>query len=104
MTVCSGYAFLAYPFFGIGRYHMQTRIAVIGIIVENKDSVESVNGLLHQYGQYIIGRLGLPYEKKKVNIISVVVDAPQDIISALSGKLGRLQGINSKALYSNIGS
>jgi len=66
--------------------------------------VESVNGLLHQYGQYIIGRLGLPYEKKKVNIISVVVDAPQDIISALSGKLGRLQGINSKALYSNIGS
>ena len=68
---------------------MQTRIAVIGIIVENKDSVESVNGLLHQYGQYIIGRLGLPYEKKKVNIISVVVDAPQDIISALSGKKRR---------------
>ena len=65
MTVCSGYAFLAYPFFGIGRYHMETRIAVIGIIVENKDSVESVNDLLHQYGQYIIGRLGLPYEKKK---------------------------------------
>ena len=83
---------------------MQTRIAVIGIIVENKDSVESVNGLLHQYGQYIIGRLGLPYEKKKVNIISVVVDAPQDIISALSGKLGRLEGINSKALFSKIGS
>ena len=83
---------------------MQTRIAVIGIIVENKDSVESDNGLLHQYGQYNIGRLGLPYEKKKLNIISLVVDAPQDIISALSGKLGRLQGINSKALYSNIGS
>ena len=80
---------------------METRIAVIGIIVENKDSVESVNELLHQY---IIGRMGLPYAKKKVNIISVVVDAPQDIISALSGKLGRLQGINSKALYSNIGS
>ena len=82
---------------------MQTRIAVIGIIVENKDSVESVNGLLHQYGQYIIGRLGLPYEKKKVNIISVVVDAPQDAISALSGKLGRLPGITSKALYSKAG-
>ena len=80
---------------------METRIAVIGIIVENKDSVESVNELLHQYSQYIIGRMGLPYAK---NIISVVVDAPQDIISALSGKLGRLQGINSKALYSNIGS
>ena len=72
---------------------METRIAVIGIIVENKDSVESVNELLHQYSQYIIGRMGLPYPKKKVNIIS-----------ALSGKLGRLQGINSKALYSNIGS
>ena len=109
---------------------METRIAVIGIIVENKDSVESVNELLHQYSQYIIGRMGLPYpkkkvniisvlheyggyivgrmglpyEKKKMNIISIVVDAPQDIISALSGKLGRLQGINSKALYSNIGS
>ena len=67
---------------------METRIAVIGIIVENKDSVESVNELLHQYSQYIIGRMGLPYAKKKVNIISVVVDAPQDIISALSGKLG----------------
>ncbi len=61
---------------------METRIAVIGIIVENKDSVESVNELLHQYSQYIIGRMGLPYAKKKVNIISVVVDAPQDIISA----------------------
>lgn len=83
---------------------METRIAVIGIIVEDKDSVEKVNGLLHRYGQYIIGRMGLPYEKKKVNIISIVVDAPQDIISALSGKLGRLQGITSKALYSNLGS
>lgn len=83
---------------------METRIAVIGIIVEDKDSVEKVNDLLHQYGQYIIGRMGLPYEKKKVNIISIVVDAPQDIISALSGKLGRLQGITSKALYSNLGS
>lgn len=83
---------------------METRIAVIGIIVEDKDSVEKVNDLLHRYGQYIIGRMGLPYEKKKVNIISIVVDAPQDIISALSGKLGRLQGITSKALYSNLGS
>ena len=82
---------------------METRIAVIGIIVENKDAVESVNDLLHQYGQYIIGRMGLPYSKKKVNIISVVVDAPQDAISALSGKLGRLPGITSKALYSKAG-
>lgn len=81
---------------------METRIAVIGIIVEDKDSVEKVNDLLHRYGQYIIGRMGLPYEKKKVNIISIVVDIPRDIISALSGKLGRLQGITSKALYSNL--
>ena len=85
----------------IGRKRMETRIAVIGIIVEDSNSVESVNDLLHHYGQYIIGRMGLPYDKKKVNIISVVVDAPQDIISALSGRLGRLQGITSKALYSN---
>ena len=83
---------------------MQTRVAVMGIVVENTDSVERLNTLLHEYGSYIIGRMGLPYEKKKMNIISIVVDAPQDIISALSGKLGRLQGINSKALYSNIGS
>lgn len=82
---------------------METRIAVIGIIVENKESVGAVNSLLHQYSPYIIGRMGLPYEKKKVNIISVVVDAPQDIISALSGKLGRLPGISSKALYSRAG-
>ena len=67
---------------------METRIAVIGIIVENRESVEAVNTILHQYGQYIIGRMGLPYEKKKMNIISIVVDAPQDAISALSGKLG----------------
>lgn len=79
-----------------------TRIAVIGIIVENKDSVDEVNAILHQYGSYIIGRMGLPYEKKKINIISVIVDAPQDIISALSGKLGRLKGITSKALYSKV--
>ena len=72
---------------------METRIAVIGIIVENKDSVESVNELLHQYSQYIIGRMGLPYAKKKVNIISVVVEAPQDIISALSGKGMTVTGI-----------
>lgn len=78
----------------------ETRIAVIGIIIEDKRQAELVNGLLHQYGQYIIGRMGLPYEKKQVNIISIVLDAPTDIISALSGKLGRLPGVSSKALYS----
>lgn len=78
----------------------ETRIAVIGIIVEDKAAVNQVNGLLHEYGEYIIGRMGLPYEKKEVNIISIVVDAPMDKISALSGKLGKLSGVSAKALYS----
>ena len=76
-----------------------SRVAVIGIIVEDKNQAESVNTLLHQYGEYIIGRMGLPYKKREMNIISVIVDAPQDIISALSGKLGRLSGVSSQALY-----
>lgn len=79
---------------------METKIAVIGIIMENKDSVESVNQILNQYGSYIIGRMGLPYEKKQLNIISVVLDAPPDIISAVSGKLGNLPGVSAKALHS----
>jgi len=79
---------------------METRIAVIGIIIEDKESVALVNEILHQYGSYIIGRMGLPYEKKQVNIISVVVDAPGDIISALSGKLGNIRGVSAKALHS----
>lgn len=80
-----------------------TRIAVIGIIIEDKSSVSAVNDILHQYNQYIIGRMGLPYEKKGVNIISIILDAPTDAISAVSGKLGRLEGVSSKALYSKIG-
>ena len=76
-----------------------TRIAVIGIIVENKDKAEEVNELLHQYGQYIIGRMGLPYQKRNMSIISIVMDAPSDVISALSGKLGKLPGVSSQALY-----
>ena len=71
----------------------ETRIAVIGIIVEDKNMAGEVNELLHEYGQFIIGRMGLPYEKKGINIISVVIDAPMDGISALSGKLGRLPGV-----------
>ncbi len=78
----------------------ETRIVVIGIIVEDKNMVSEINQLLHEYGEFIIGRMGLPYEKKGVNIISVIVDAPMDKISALSGKLGRLPGISAKALYS----
>lgn len=81
----------------------ETRIAVIGIIVEDIRQVEKVNALLHQFGSWIIGRMGIPYQKKNVNIISVVVDAPMDSISALSGKLGRLPGVSAKALYSKTG-
>lgn len=82
---------------------METRVAIIGIIVEEGYSVESLNSTLNKYGEYIIGRMGLPYRQKGINIISIAVDAPQDIISALSGKLGRLPGISTKALYSKLG-
>ncbi len=75
----------------------ETKLAVIGIIIEDKRQAEAVNGLLHQYASYIIGRT---YEKRQVNIISIVVDAPADVISALSGKLGRLPGVSSKAIHS----
>ena len=81
---------------------METRIALIGIIVENPDSVEELNHLLHEYGHYIIGRMGIPYRERNLNIISVAIDAPQDIISALSGKIGRLTGIGVNTVYSNI--
>ena len=76
-----------------------TRIAVIGIIDEDKEMAEEVNSILHQYSSCIIGRMGLPYHKRNMSIISVVVDAGADTISALSGKLGRLPGVSSQALY-----
>ena len=79
---------------------METRVAVIRIIIENPDSVQAMNELLHQYSGYIIGRMGIPYRAKGINIISVAVDAPQDQISALSGKIGRLPGVSAKAAYS----
>ncbi len=81
---------------------MDSRVAVISIIVASDDAVEKLNNILHIYGQYIIGRMGLPYRAKGVNIICVAVDAPQNIISALSGKLGRLQGVTAKTAYSNV--
>ena len=80
---------------------METRFAIIGIIVENMDSVKVLNDILHEYGEYIIGRLGIPYPKKRVNVITVVVDAKQDVINALSGKIGRLDGITVKTISSN---
>ena len=78
---------------------MDTRVAVLAIIVREGTSVAALNELLHQYGRYIIGRMGVPYRQQGVNIISVALDAPQDVISALSGKLGRLPGITAKTVY-----
>lgn len=81
---------------------METRVALIGIIVENPDSVEELNKLLHEYGKYIIGRMGIPYHKRNVSIISIAVDAPQDQINTLSGKIGKLTGVTAKTTYSNV--
>ncbi len=83
---------------------MQTRVAVMSAIVENTDSVEKLNELLHQYGEFIIGRMGLPYKAKKINIVSIALDAPQDMISSLAGKLGNLPGVSVKTAYSNVSS
>ena len=80
---------------------METRVAVIGIIVEDENSVNELNSILHDYGNYIIGRMGVPYRSKGINIISLAVDAPQDVISALSGKIGRIKGVSAKAAYSS---
>jgi putative iron-only hydrogenase system regulator len=82
---------------------MDTRIALIGIIVDNTDSIEKLNIILHEYGQYIIGRMGIPYREKNVSIISVVMDATNDVISSLSGKLGMIEGISVKTVYSKAG-
>ncbi|HIT94830.1 MAG TPA: iron-only hydrogenase system regulator [Candidatus Faecivivens stercoripullorum] len=81
---------------------MQTRVAIIGIIVENPGSVSRLNEILHEYGQYIIGRMGIPYREKGINIISIAIDAPQDVISSLAGKVGRLDGVQAKTAYSSI--
>ena len=79
---------------------METRGAVISIIIENPASVQPMNEILHEYSEFIIGRMGIPYRAKGISIISIAVDAPQDKISALSGKIGRLDGVNAKAAYS----
>ena len=81
---------------------METRVAIMGIIVEHTESVERLNALLHQYGEYIIGRMGIPYKEKKINVVSVAIDAPQDVISSLTGKIGKLDGISVKTAYSNV--
>ena len=77
-----------------------TRIAIIGIIVSDTEASEKINEILHRYSQYVVGRMGIPYREKKVSVISVVVDAPEDIIGAMSGKLGMVPGIATKTVYS----
>ena len=77
---------------------MENKIAVVAIIVNDVNAVEKINALLHDFGEHIIGRLGLPYKQKSVNVISVIMDAPQTVINSLSGKLGMINGVNSKVL------
>lgn len=79
---------------------METRVALIAVVVENSESVMTLNALLHEYGAYIIGRMGIPYHKRGISVISVAMDAPQDVVSALSGKLGMLDGVSTKTVYS----
>ena len=79
---------------------METRVAVMSIIVENGDAVEKLNAILHAHGEYIIGRMGIPYRKRNVNIIAIALDAPQNTISALAGKIGSLSGVSVKTAYS----
>ena len=79
---------------------METRVAVMSIIVENTSSIETLNATLHEYREYIIGRMGLPYRPKNINLISIALDAPQDIISALSGRIGKLDGVSVTIAFS----
>ena len=79
---------------------METRVAVISIIVEDAESVAALNELLHEYGEYVIGRMGIPYRAKNINIISIAIDAPQDKINTLTGRIGKLHGVYAKAAYS----
>ncbi len=78
---------------------METRVAVMGIIVQDLQAAEQLNAILHEYGPYIIGRMGIPYRQKNISILSVAVDAPQDVISAVAGKIGRLPGVSVKTAY-----
>lgn len=81
---------------------MNTRVAMISIVVEKNGQVEALNRILHGYGEYIIGRMGVPYPKRDISLISVAMDAPSDVISAMTGKIGMLDGITSKALYARL--
>jgi putative iron-only hydrogenase system regulator len=81
---------------------MDSRVAIIGIIVNNMNAVSALNEILHQYADAIIGRMGIPYRTKNIHVISIALDAPQDTISALAGKIGHLTGVTAKTVYSNV--
>lgn len=81
---------------------MESRVAVMGIVVDDPDSVEKLNAVLHEFAQYVIGRMGVPYRKRNVSIISVALDGPQNVISALAGKAGNINGVSVKTAYSNL--
>lgn len=85
-----------------GGKNMETRVAVMSIIVEDSEATEALNRILHSFGEYIIGRMGIPYRKRGINIISIALDAPQDTISSLAGKVGALSGISVKTAYSSV--
>ena len=89
-------------FLFFGGMKMDTRVAVMSVIVENGDAVEKLNAILHEYGEFIIGRMGIPYRKRKVSIVSIALDAPQNTISALAGKIGTLPGVSVKTAYSSV--
>ena len=82
---------------------METRVAVMSIIVENAEAAEKINAILHEHGEYIIGRMGIPYRQRKISIISIAMDAPQNIISTIAGKIGGLAGVSVKTAYSSVG-
>ena len=81
---------------------METRVATLGIIVDQPADTEALNAILHDFREYIIGRMGIPYRQKGMNIICLVVDAPQDEINSLTGKVGSLEGVNAKACYAQV--
>lgn len=81
---------------------IETRIALIGIVVENPESTEQINAILHEYGSYILGRMGIPYRQRNLSLISIAIDAPADVINALSGKLGMIPNVNTKTIYPKV--
>lgn len=83
-------------------FPVETRVALIAVVVENTDSAEKLNAVIHEYGRYIIGRMGIPYEKKNISVISIALDATQDVISSLAGRIGRLDGVSAKTVYSKV--